>query len=89
VKINPTIKHQNLSQHFMEQLGFIPISDVKTSVIGLILILYDIPLAAGLLSIFKIEVLWVVAPLIIIIHLWRLRLLIKNPYSTQFGWCYS
>jgi len=84
VKIDPTIKHQDLSQDFMEQLGFIPTSDVKSTVVVLIILMYDIPLAAGLLSIFKIEVLWVVAPLIIIIHLWGLRLLIKNPYSTQF-----
>lgn len=84
VKINPTIKHQDLSQHFKEQLGFIPIANVKSSIIVAILILYDIPLIAGLLSIFEQEILWIVCPLIIIIHLWGIRLLIKNPYSTQF-----
>lgn len=49
-----------------------------------VLTLYDLPLLIGLLSILKLEYLLIVSPLIIIIHLWSVRLLIKNPYSTQF-----
>lgn len=84
MKIDPAVKHQDLSPDFQEQLGFIAIADVRPSVIISVLTLYDLPLLIGLLSILKLEYLLIVSPLIIIIHLWSVRLLIKNPYSTQF-----
>lgn len=84
MKIDPAIKPQDLSQHFQEHLGFITVTDVKASVFIAVLILYDLPLMIGLLSILKLEYLLLVSPLLIIIHLWGVRLLIKNPYSTQF-----
>ncbi|GGB34744.1 hypothetical protein GCM10011409_10240 [Lentibacillus populi] len=84
MKINPKMRHQDLAQHVNEQLEFIPVEDVRSSVIVMILVIYDVPLLMGLLSIFELEYLWIVSPFILILHLWGTRLLIKNPYSTQF-----
>ncbi|WP_026909133.1 hypothetical protein [Paucisalibacillus globulus] len=84
MKIDSNIKRRDLSQKFKEHLLFVDIINVKSSVVTVILVLYDLPLAAGLLSIYKLEFLWILMPFIIILHLWGIRLLVKNPYSTQF-----
>ncbi|MBY7142364.1 hypothetical protein KFZ56_04495 [Virgibacillus sp. NKC19-3] len=84
MKINPKTRHQDLAQHVKEQLGFISVEDVKSSVVVMVLIIYDVPLLLALLSIYKLEFLWIVSPFILILHLWAIRLLIKDPYSTQF-----
>ncbi|MTW87267.1 hypothetical protein F3157_16640 [Virgibacillus dakarensis] len=83
MKINPKIRHQDLAQHVNKQLEFTPVEDVRLSVIGMILVMYDVPLLLGLLSILNLEFLWLVSPFILILHLWGIRLTIKNPYSTQ------
>src|SRR5699024_6573748 len=62
----------------------IPVENVKSSVIIFVFIMYDVLLILGLLSIFRLEFLWFVLPFVLIIHLWAMRLIIKNPYSTQF-----
>ncbi|MBP1971414.1 hypothetical protein J2Z83_003553 [Virgibacillus natechei] len=84
MKIDPETRHQNLAQHVKQQLEFISVEDVRSSVIVMVLVIYDAPLLLGLLSIFKLEFLWIVSPFILILHLWGIRLIIKNPYSTQF-----
>ncbi|WP_405101049.1 hypothetical protein [Oceanobacillus sp. FSL H7-0719] len=84
MKIDPETRHQNLAQHVKQQLEFIFVEDVKSSVITFVFVMYDVPLLLGLLSIFKHEFLWIVSPFILIVHLWGIRLVIKNPYSTQF-----
>lgn len=84
MKINPETRHQDLAQHVKEQLGFIFVEDVRAAIIIFVFIMYDVPLILGLLSIYKLEFLWIVSPFILILHSWGIRLLIKNPYSTQF-----
>ena len=84
MKINPKIRHQDLAQHVKKQLEFIPVEDVRSSVIGMVFIGFDLFLLLGLVSILKLEFLWIVSLFILIVHLWGIRLVIKNPYSTQF-----
>lgn len=84
MKIDTETRHQDLAQHVKFQLGFIPVEDVRSSIIIFVFVMYDVPLLLGLLSILKLEFLWIVLPFILIIHLWGIRLIIKNPYSTQF-----
>src|SRR5690625_1742763 len=48
-----------------------------------LVVLYDLPLFVSLFTIGKIEFLWLLMPPIIFLHLWGIRLSIKNPYSTQ------
>lgn len=84
MKISPETRHQDLAPHINDQLEFISVEDVRSSVIIFVFIMYDVLLILGLLSIFRLEFLWLVLPFVLIIHLWAMRLIIKNPYSTQF-----
>jgi len=83
-KIDPSLKNKNLSQDISEQLGFIYPSDVKSGVIVFVLLLYDLPLLLGLLSLASVKIAWVLSPFILLFHVWGVRFLIKNPYTTQF-----
>src|SRR5690625_2579898 len=83
MKINPDIKYSQLSQEFKEHLKFINPNDTIQSVWTLLVVLYDLPLFLSLLTAGKIEFLWLLMPFIIFLHLWGIRLSIKNPYSTQ------
>lgn len=83
MKIDTKIKYQNLAQHVKEQLSFISTEDVKPSVIIFVVIMYDLPLTLGQLGILKPLFFWIVLPFFFIIHMWGIRLLIKNPYSAQ------
>src|SRR5690625_6760649 len=83
-KIDPSIKNKNLSQDISEQLGFIYPSDVKSGVIVFVLLLFDLPLLLGLLSLASVKIAWVLSPFILLFHVWGVRFLIKNPYTTQF-----
>lgn len=82
MKIDPETKHQKLAQHVNFQLSFFDVSDTRSSVI-ILLMMCDLPLLLGLLSIYKMVFLWILLPFILLFHLWGIRLLIKNPYSTQ------
>lgn len=84
IKINRNIKSNKLSQDFLEHLSPLGASEIKSGAAGFVFLIYDILLLLSLLTIMKIEVLWLLSPLIIIIHLWAIRLMLKNPYSTQF-----
>lgn len=84
MKIDSDTRHQDLAQHVKEHLEFISVEHVRSSVITFVIISFDLFLLLGLLNIFKSEFLWIVSPYILIIHLWGGRLVIKNPYSTQF-----
>jgi len=83
VKINSDIKYNQLSQEFKEHLSFIDPDDMAPSVWVFLVVLYDLPLFVSLFTIGKIEFLWLLMPPIIFLHLWGIRLSIKNPYSTQ------
>ncbi|WP_143804669.1 hypothetical protein, partial [Paraliobacillus ryukyuensis] len=62
MKIDPKTRHQNLAQHVNEHLESPPVEDVRSSVMVMVLVIYDAPLLLGLLSIFKLEFLWIVSP---------------------------
>lgn len=83
MKINPETRHQDLALHIREHLRSIPSDQVKWGTTVMVLGLYDVPLYLCLLSIFKIEFIWFTSPFVIIIHLWLIRILMKNVYSTQ------
>ncbi|GAA5417019.1 hypothetical protein Pryu01_02080 [Paraliobacillus ryukyuensis] len=83
MKIDPKTRHQNLAQHVNEHLESPPVGDVRLSIIAMVLVGFDLPLLLGLLSILRLEFLWMVLPFMLIIHVWAIRLIIKNPYSTQ------
>src|SRR5690625_1835506 len=83
VKINSHIKYNQLSQEFKEHLSFLDPDDMVPSVWAFLVVLYDLPLFVSLFTIGKIEFLWLLMPLIIFLHLWGIRLSIKNPYTTQ------
>src|SRR5690625_1164120 len=85
MKINPDIKYSQLSQEFKEHLRFIKPNEMVLSVWIFLVGLYNVPLFVSLLTIGKIEFLWLLMPLIVALHLWGIRLSIKNPYSTQLG----
>src|SRR5699024_12487164 len=84
MKLDPKTRHQDLAQHINDQLEFIPVEDVKSSVIIFVFIMYDVLLILGLLIIFRLEFLWFVLSFVIINHLCAMKLIIYNPYSTQF-----
>jgi len=83
VKIDPETRYEDLALYVKDHLEFIYVGDVKWSVAVLVLIIYDAPLLLGFSMLLKIELLWIVLPFVLIIHLWWIRLMIKNPYSTQ------
>src|SRR5690625_5595683 len=83
VKINSHIKYNQLSQEFKEHLSFLDPDDMVPSVWAFLVVLYNVPLFVSLFTIGKIEFLWLLMPLIVALHLWGIRLSIKNPYSTQ------
>ncbi len=83
MKINPETKYQDLALYVKDHLDFIAVDQVKSGIIVMILVLYDLPLLLSFSEVLKLEFLWIVLPFILIIHLWGIRLIIKNPYSTQ------
>ena len=83
MKINPETRYQDLALYVKEHLDFISIDQVKFTVIGMAFGMYDLPLLLGLMYILEWEFLWMVSPFVVIVHVWAIRLAIKNPYSTQ------
>src|SRR5699024_12548650 len=83
MKINPEIIHQDLALHVSDQLDFISVSDVRASIIIMNLIMYDGSLLLGLYYILRLDFLWIILLFILIIQIWGIRLVIKNPYYTQ------
>ncbi|WP_130860277.1 hypothetical protein [Gracilibacillus phocaeensis] len=83
MKIDPETRHQKLAQHIKFHLSFVEVDQVKFGIVTMMFCIYDLALILGLLSIYKMEFLWMVLPFIVILHLWGARLVIKNPYSTQ------
>lgn len=81
--ISPEIKYQELSEPFKKHLEFIDATSAKAAVWAIILLLYDTSLLVGLPSIEESRYLWGISPMALVVHLWGLRLLFKNAYSTQ------
>ena len=84
MKINSTIEFGILSDEYKKHLQFLDVFNIKGAISMLLFGLYDIILLLSLLTIYKIEFLWGVLPLLVILHTWMFRLIIKNPFSTQF-----
>jgi len=82
MKIDLEIMHKDLAGYVKDHLSFIHVEKIRTSAIT-ILIMYDIPLFLGLIMIYKLEFMLAFLPFILILHIWGIRLAIKNPYSTQ------
>lgn len=83
IKIERGIKYRNLPYHVKEHLSFVDVNNTKWGAATFVISLYNIPLILSFLAVMKIELLWLLAPLMIILYAWMVRLLIKNPYSTQ------
>lgn len=83
MKIDPETKHQKLAQHVKFHLDFLPVEDIKVSLGLFVGLLYDVPWLLGMGHIRQIEFFLISLPVILIIHIWVIRLLIKNRYSTQ------
>src|SRR5690625_3313704 len=83
MKIDPETRHQDLSLFVREHLTSIPSDEAKLAEIVLVFTMYDLPLFLCLISINKLEFILFAAPFVIIIHLWLIRILVKNVYSTQ------
>src|SRR5699024_915986 len=83
LKINSEIKYERLPFYVKEHLSFVDIGNIKWGVATFVIFLYNTPLILSFLALMKIEFLWLLAPLIIFLNAWMVRLLIKNPYSTQ------
>lgn len=83
MKLHPDVIYENLSETFQKHLQFIDPTNAKAAVWAIILLLYDPLLLVGLTSIGKMTYLWMTLPMILVLHLWGLRLLFKNAYTTQ------
>lgn len=83
MKINSSIEYKELPNKVKKHLEFLEVSDIKWSLIVFVIGLYDIVLLLSLLSISKIEFFLIMIPFIVILHVWLIRLLFKNAYSTQ------
>ena len=84
MKIKSDIQYKQLPSFVKEQLRFVYPEGVKWGSATFVLFLYDIPLGLSFIALMKMEFVWLILPFALILHIWCLRLLIKNPYSTQF-----
>ena len=81
LKIDKKIKKP--PAYFYEVLGFIGTQLLRSSVITMILLInffIIIPLIEPHVPVF----LYIIVPLLVIVNIWGIRLLVTNPYSTQF-----
>jgi len=83
MKINPETRRQDLALYVTDHLSPIPSDQAKWGTAVLIFVLYDLPLFLCLVGIYKVEFIWFSLPFVLIIHLWLIRILVKNVYSTQ------
>ncbi len=83
MKIKSDIQYNQLPFFVKEQLSFVYPEGVKWGSATFVLFLYDIPLGLSFIALMKMEFVWLILPFALILHIWCLRLLIKNPYSTQ------
>lgn len=84
MKINDSIeKRKNLPMYVLLHLSFLSPSNTKSFVAVFTFIMLDLSLLPLLYP--KVNIINLISiPLIVIAHLWAIRLLFKNPYSTQF-----
>lgn len=83
MKFDPGIKYNQLSESYREDLSFLDVKNLRVSIWVFILLLYDLGLTMGISFIGKIEFVWMIVPMAVVIHVWGIRLSFKNVYSTQ------
>ncbi|MCJ0930441.1 hypothetical protein MST22_04665 [Virgibacillus halodenitrificans] len=82
-KLNET-KVKELPTYVQKQLQFVGVNQVKSSTIVMVLIMLDLFIAIPLFYPLTPVFFYITIPLLFITHVWMVRLLFKNPYSTQF-----
>jgi hypothetical protein len=84
MRLDNDLKRNQLPQHFLSLLSFIDTANAKFMIVTLTLVVVDIP--AFYLFFIGDHILphYIIIPLLILLHIWMLRLLCKNSYSTQF-----
>ncbi|UJW58011.1 hypothetical protein HXZ66_11645 [Bacillus sp. A116_S68] len=84
MRLDSNLKRNQLPQHFLSLLSFIDTANIKFMIVTLTLVVVDIP--AFYLFFIGDHILpyYIIAPLLLLLHIWMLRLLCKNSYSIQF-----
>lgn len=83
LKINSNLKYKDLPLYVHQHLMFHEPNHIKFIVSAFTFILLDLSLILLLYPFIKIFYILAV-PLYLLVHIWAVRLLIKNPYTTQF-----
>lgn len=83
LRIDPNIKYDQLPLYVVQHLSFHPPELIKSFVAGFTFLLLDLSLLFLLYPFIKIFYILSI-PLYIFIHIWAVRLFVKNPYTTQF-----
>lgn len=84
MKIKSDIKEKDLPSFVIDHLSFVEIDNVKWGSATFVIALYNFPLILSFLALMSIEFIWIMAPFILLLNIWCLRLLYKNAYSTQW-----
>ncbi|MCR6106929.1 hypothetical protein HXA34_11580 [Salipaludibacillus agaradhaerens] len=84
MRLGSTIKRNQLPQHFLNFLGFEATFNIKFTSATFTLIFLNLGLVYLLYLPFPMVVYYLVLPLIIMAHIWMIRLLCKNPYTVQY-----
>lgn len=82
LKVPDSKKYRNLPDHFKEHLIFLPPENTRSNVFVACFVLLDLCILP-LLYPLNLIIYYSIIPLLVFIHLWAIRLMIKNPYTTQ------
>lgn len=84
LRIDKNIKTKRLPNYISQQLYYVKTDEIRSSVCGMTYILIDLLIILPLLSPFIPIYVYLIAPPLLLLHGWNIRILIKNPYSVQF-----
>ncbi|MBN8211040.1 hypothetical protein JI666_20065 [Bacillus sp. NTK071] len=82
IKIPKNKKFRHLPDYMQEHLSFLPPEEIKTYILFYCLLFIDLCFLPSLYPV-HLLVYSVTLPLLFFVHLWLIRLLIKNPFTTQ------
>ncbi|WLV24196.1 hypothetical protein QR721_11200 [Aciduricibacillus chroicocephali] len=84
LKIDERIKWKELPRYISEQLSFVDIFNIKAGIAIAVFVMVDlfmiIPLLIPLVPIY----LYILLPPLIIINIWGVWIIVRNPYSVQY-----
>jgi len=83
LRIDKNIKTKRLPNYISQQLYYVKTDEIRSSVCIMTYILIDLLIILPLLSPFIPIYVYLIAPLLLLLHVWSIRILIKNPYSVQ------